>query len=282
MTAAPDLIVRGRAACEHGAWVEGERALAEADAAAPLDTAHLELLAVAACMLGRDEAHLALLERVHNLHLEAGDLRAAARTAFWIGMQRMVGGEPGVAGGWIGRARRLVEQAQGECVEQGYLLLPLAFRQEAEGELDAAAATAGEAIAIAIAQRFGDRDLFGVAAHMQGHLLVLSGRLDDGLALFDEAMVAVTLGELSPIVSGIVYCGVILGCQAAFDPRRAREWTEALARWCERQPDMVAFSGACRAHRAQLMQLHGAWPDALDEARRASERAARGNQRRAR
>jgi ATP/maltotriose-dependent transcriptional regulator MalT len=35
---------------------------------------------------------------------------------------------------------------------------------------------------------------------------------------------------------------------------------------------MVAFSGRCLAHRAGIMQLHGAWRDALEEARLARER----------
>ena len=93
-----------------------------------------------------------------------------------------------------------------------------------------------------------------------------------GLGLLDEAMVAVTTGELSPIASGLVYCGVILGCQAAFAPARAREWTAALAQWCEQQPDMVAFTGRCLTHRAEIMYLHGGWPEALEEARRAGVR----------
>ena len=105
---------------------------------------------------------------------------------------------------------------------------------------------------------------------------MLQGGSRRASALLDEAMVAVSAGELSPIVSGLVYCGVILGCQAAYEPRRAHEWTTALTHWCEQQPDMVAFTGRCLTHRAEIMWLHGAWPEALEEARRAGRRSAEG------
>ena len=85
----------------------------------------------------------------------------------------------------------------------------------------------------------------------------------EGLGLLDEAMVAVTAGELSPIVNGFVYCGVITGCQAAYEPRRAQEWTAALTSGASSSPTWSAFSGTCLVHRAEIMQLHGAWPDAL-------------------
>ena len=178
----------------------------------------------------------------------------------------------GRATGWLGRAQRLVEREGRDCVEQGYLLLPVMLRHEAAGDCEAASATAAEAAEIG--ERFGDADLFALAVQEQGHVLVKQGRVEEGLGLLDEAMVAVTAGELSPIVTGLVYCSVIVGCQEVYELRRAQEWTAALTRWCEEQPDMVAFTGLCLVHRAEIMQLHGAWPDALEEARRAGERCA--------
>ena len=103
----------------------------------------------------------------------------------------------------------------------------------------------------------------------QGQALVLLGRTREGLRLIDEVMVSVTAGELSPIVTGLIYCNTIAFCQSVYQVRRARDWTAALTRWCEEQPEMVAHSGVCLVHRAEIMQLEGAWPNALAEAQRA-------------
>src|SRR4051812_23299494 len=268
---ATDQLEQARTFVAQGAWQEANDGLGCADRESPLAADDLELWGMCAYMLGRDDEYDEHLRRAHELHLDAGATLRAARAAFWLGMNLLQRGEAGRGGGWIGRAQRLVDAHGGECVEQGHLMMPLAFRYEAMGELDTAAAIAGEAVAIG--QRFGDPDLCGLGAQLQGRLLIRAGRIADGLALLDEAMLGVTAGGVSPIARGVVYCGVIMGCQAAYEVRRAQEWTAELQRWCARQPDMVAFSGRCHVHRAELMQLKGAWPAALEEARSAGRRA---------
>jgi ATP/maltotriose-dependent transcriptional regulator MalT len=226
-------------------------------------------------MIGHDDECLRFLERAHHAYLDTGEVMRAVRCAFWMGMNLALRGEMGRATGWLGRAQRLLEREERDCVERGYLLVPVMLRHEATGDWEAAYATAAEAAELG--ERFGDADLLALAVHEQGCALIHQGRVDEGLGLLDEVMVAVTAGELSPIVTGIVYCSVISGCQQVYALRRAQEWTAALTRWCEDQPDMVSFTGTCLVHRAEIMELHGAWQDALEEARRAGKRCEQGN-----
>ncbi|MGH3031286.1 MAG: helix-turn-helix transcriptional regulator, partial [Gaiellaceae bacterium] len=224
-------------------------------------------------MLGRDADYVSTLERAHHAYLDAGEAPLAVRCAFWVGVNFALRGEMGRATGWLGRAQRLIEREDHDYVEHGYLLLPVVLRHVAGGDWKAAYATAADAAMMG--ERFGDADLLSLAVQEQGRALIKQGRVEEGLALLDEAMVAVTAGELSPIVTGLIYCAVIAVCQEVYAVRRAQEWTAALTHWCSQQPDIVAFTGRCLVHRAELMQLHGAWHDALEEARRACERLAR-------
>jgi DNA-binding CsgD family transcriptional regulator len=266
----PDELERGREAYGERAWVDAYESLSRADQVALLGPEDLELLATSAYMLGRNDDYRSAFERAHQAYLDAGEVARAARCAFWLGLNLMVLGEMSHAMGWLGRARRLLDREERDCVERGYLLIPDLLGHVADGDNESAYAVAAEAAAIGT--RFGDADLVALVVQEQGHALVRQGRVDEGLRLIDETMVAVTAGELSPIATGLIYCNTIAFCHGVYELRRAREWTQALTDWWEQQPDMVAFTGRCLVHRAEVMELEGAWPDALEEARRAGGR----------
>jgi DNA-binding CsgD family transcriptional regulator len=270
---AQDALMQGREAARRLEWSDAYTALSLADSSSPLAAQDLELLATAALLLGHVEDGLRTLQRAHQRHAESGDPRRAARCAFWLTFHLGARGDVAQASGWFGRANRLLEHEQ-ECAEHGYLLISVAFHQLVAG--DYAAGRTAAAQAAAIGGRTGDADLVAFARYLQGRALVHHGEMHEGLALVDEAMVAVVAGELSPIVAGAVYCGVIETCQVLSELRRASEWTAALTAWCGTQPDMVTFTGQCLVHRAELLHLHGAWLEAVEEAKRALERFAHG------
>ena len=156
-----------------------------------------------------------------------------------------------------------------ECPEQAWLLTWNAFAQMWGG--DPARAEPAFAGSVAVGHRFSDPDLLTMSRLGQGMCLVMQSQRTAGIALLDEVMVGVTSGEVSPMFAGIAYCTVISACSEIFDLRRAREWTSALTRWCDSQPDLVTFRGNCLVHRCEIMQLQGAWSDALAAAEQACD-----------
>ena len=240
VTSADDL-GRGRERHTQGEWRAAYEALSRADADAALEAGDLELLARSAYMLGLDDAYVDGLARAFRAHLDRGDAPGGARCAFWIGHNMLFRGERPRAAGWFARARRVLDGGAGDCAERGWLLIPVWLEQMGTGDWEAGHDTAAEAAAIG--ERFGDADLVWLARDEQARALLGLGRLRDGLRLVDEALIAATGGELSPIVTGILLCNTIAFCQGGFELRRAWTWTEALARWCDRQPEMVADRG---------------------------------------
>ncbi len=264
-----DTLERAREAFAQRAWTEAAEAFETADRASSLGLDDLERAGLATHLIGRDEPAIELLGRAHHLALEARDIPRSARNAFWIGMMLSQRGDMARGGGWLSRARRMIEEPDIDCVERGFVLIP-----EAIGRLEGGDTRGGYELfdrAGSIADRFGDPDLATLSRLGRGRALMGLGEVTRGVALLDEAMVAVTSDEVSPVVVGIVYCASIEAFQEIFDLRRAQEWTAALGAWCDAQPDLVPFRGRCLVYRADLMRFHGAWTEAMDEARRAQE-----------
>jgi DNA-binding NarL/FixJ family response regulator len=260
---------QGREALSKQAWSSAYSLLSAADQKEPLEPDDLEGLATAAVFVGEEKLSSEILARAHQGFLTRGETRRAVRCAYWIGMMQLFNGEIAQANGWFSRANRLLEN-EPDCVEKGYLLMPAGLGHVYKG--DPASAYKLFVQAAAIGERFGDRDLVTLALHAQGRALIKKGEIPDGVALLDEAMVAVTSNEVTPIVAGTVYCSVIEACSEIFDLHRAQEWTSALERWCSSQPEDLAYRGHCLTRRAEILQLRGAWSDALEQARLACVR----------
>ena len=268
MTGALD---RARESFRRRAWADAYTQLAAADRDAPLGLDDLELLAAAAYLAGDDAASTDAWVRAHQECVRAGDPARAVRCAFWLVLGLLLRGEAAPAGGWLARAQRLAGDVEGRA-EKACLLLGDATQLMFAGEAEDARVVFSRAAEIGV--RFGDADVVTMARLGEGQTAIMLGRTADGVTLLDEAMVAVTADETSATMTGLVYCAVIETCQEIFDIRRAREWTAALSQWCASQPELVPYRGQCLVHRAEILEVQGDWPNAIDEAQRACERLA--------
>lgn len=264
-----DELARAREAYERRDWVAAYGALSDADATT-LTAADLDRLATAAILLGRRNDSIAALQRAHRVSLDAGDPLGAVRAAFHLAMTLHQAGEHAVGAGWAARGRGLLDEVDADVVERGYVHAHDCYACMMSHDHEAALRHAQEAVEHG--RRFGDANLVAMGTCAQGRLAMMAGDVRRGLDLLDEAMVWVATGDLTPVFAGEVYCTTIEGCQDVGDVGRAEQWTLALTRWCDAQPDLVMFTGQCAVHRGQIMRLHGAFPQAAEEFERACER----------
>ena len=261
-------LIHGREAFERGEWSAARDRLTIPDLA-ELEPADLGALSTAAWLVGDTETSVRALQRSFHVHSDNGDNLAAARDALQLTMVLNGSGNHAAAQGWHARASRLLE-SEPDAAEHGYLQMHRMFHHVFSDQFEDA-----YNLAIAVAEsgrRHGEPDLVAIGTVCQGRMLVYQGRVPEGLALLDEAMVGVAAGEVSSILAGRIYCIMIDACQELDDVRRMTDWTRLLSMWCERQQGLVQFTGQAAVHRAQIMRAQGAWADALEELALAEER----------
>jgi DNA-binding CsgD family transcriptional regulator len=267
-----EAIEDARAASEDRRWGDAWR-LWSTLAPEGLDIEDLDRAATAAYLTGHDDEGFARWVRAHQACLDDGAVHRAAYFGGKLAQGFGFKGDIGRCRGWVDRTARLLEEASIDCVEQGYLQYGLGMLRIFEAG-DLAGAHAHFVHAGKIGSRFAHRDLITMARIGEGRMLIYLGEIAEGLAMLDEAMVSIEAGELSPLATGDAYCGVIDACSELFDFSRCRAWTESFVRWCDTQQELVLYRGHCFLHRAEVLELLGAWPEALVEARHACDRLA--------
>lgn len=249
-------------------WLDAYDLYVAAEAEAPLNVDALDRLVSAAGMVYRDDKVISASEQLYERALASCMPDRAARTAFFLSMRLGMLGEGGRSSAWAQRAKHVVDETPYEISARALLTFPEIRGLSMRGEHARAQTLAREAIEIG--RRCGDADCVAFAMTLLGRALIQSGNVADGLAALDEAMLQASGWQLSPVVTGLIYCLTIAGCRTVHAHDRSREWTQVLADWCEAQPQLIAFSGICRVHRSEILELVGSWDESVAEARRAA------------
>jgi DNA-binding CsgD family transcriptional regulator len=245
-------------------WQAARDGLVAAAATGELSADDAFTLADATWWLGDVEGSLAAAEQAYRRYLDGDRPERAAMAAIHIAVDLLLRGDEVVGGGWLQRAQRLLADRP-ESAEHGYLT----YLTEVEARLGGPALDEVIASAARIAElgrRYGDRNLVALGMLGQGRALVKQARVEEGLGLLDEAMVAVLTEDLAPEWAGNIYCHLMSACHELGDVRRAVAWTRATTSWLETLPAAVLFTGICRVHRSQVFQASGSWDDAEVEA----------------
>ncbi|MFW2333659.1 LuxR C-terminal-related transcriptional regulator [Ilumatobacter sp.] len=240
----------------------------ELSARPSLSAAELDELADAWFWLDDPDRSMAVRREAYRRHVEHGDDRCAAAAAWRLFADHHLVGENAPAAGWLERCRRHVEAGAG-AVAVGWLAIAEADCAATAGDHDDALrhALAGEAQG----RIAGDHDLTAMGLQAVGRAQIALGDRAAGIRRLDEAMVAVTNGELRDLFTGWVFCNVVSTCYAIGDLRRATEWSDAAMRWCATLRDGLMYPGLCRVYAVELAYLRGDWDVAAEHARRATE-----------
>ncbi|MFJ5829781.1 LuxR C-terminal-related transcriptional regulator [Streptomyces sp. NPDC093089] len=290
---ADDAVERAREAAGRESWAEAYALLRAHDRhpSRALTADDLSVLADAAWWSGHIDESVTARLRAHAAFLAAGDHRGAGLASWWLHFEYAGLGRPAAAAGWLHRARHHLQDLP-PCPEQCFLAWTDA--EEAEQHGDRAAALAAARRMTRLALRSGSPDLLALSRQAEAAVLLADGRRAQALALLDDAMCAVSAGELTGMFTGWLYCLALTQCMEAADLGRAVEWTNAAMEWCappwsgrppaDPAPGPAApgapaplpltvpsgenpFRGVCRAHRVQVLDLVGAWDLAEEEAR---------------
>jgi len=259
MTDIPDPLASAQVALKMGDWSAAKAQLERALQTNDTPEAHDDLGIVLWWLNQIGAAHQQRI-LAHNGFKQRGDLRRAALIAAWLAREQVfLHANISAMNGWFSRADRLIEQA-GDCAERGWVLLYRASMLASPAELETVTLQVLE-----LTRSFRDVSLETLALAFQGLACVAQNRINDGLALIDEAMIAATSGEgVSLMAISEIFCVTLSACELAGDSIRADHWCHAATEFAQ-QYRCSFLSAYCRTTYGSLLIETGRWQDAEDE-----------------
>jgi LuxR family transcriptional regulator, maltose regulon positive regulatory protein len=220
----------------------------------------LERLSWEAWWLDRSEALLDARERAYRLYRRRGDAVGAARMATWLACDQLdFHGAVALAGGWLARARRLLDPLE-PTAEHGWLAFFEGYLANGGGQTAQAAELARRAAELGRGLGVADLEMLGLG--LEGLTLVACARVSEGMRRLDEAAALALNGEAAIPISGAwACCFLVTACTATRDYRRAFEWCDRIAEFAARYGSryMLAF---CRAEYGEVHLWRGRWSEA--------------------
>ncbi len=254
-------------------WSSARDAFEEALAAEPGDPEALDGLGQALWWMGDRSAGIERRREAYAAYQERGDRRHAGGLATYLAGESRIDGQHATAAGWLARARRLLAEI-GPVPEHGWLAV-----EEAKRADDPATAELHAREALRVAHELTDPDVECMALAQLGRVVVRQGRVDEGVALLDEAMTVALGGESrDPLACGDACCTTLVVCDGLADLHRATQWCEAVVDFTERR-HFVPLQSWCRAIYAGVLVRAGDWERAeavLSEALQARPAPSRG------
>lgn len=254
-------------AFEEKNWERVVELLTEVESTDKLAGKQHEMMGFALWWLGQHDRIVSRFELAYNTFLSEGTTDDAASAALELAELHKHNLAHDVAAGWVKRAERLLEDDD-DSSAKGHLLRWKAVEAfDKANDLELALSLSKKVAEIGRANSDGNLEV--LALQDQGRFLVAEGRLDEGMPLMDEAMIAAVAGDVTPITVGRSFCNMLAVCDQTGDIHRAAEWSKAAEDWC-RESESSPYPGVCRIYQAEVMWLNGDWVGAESEVMRSS------------
>ncbi len=258
-----ELLEKGREAISKGEWEQSKEILEEALRKEQSPEVYEEL-AWANWWLNDAPAVFETRSKAYNLFLEKNDKFGAARNACWSGLDYIeFKGEFAIASGWFKRAENLLAGTSEKWEHIFIKILKARWAFQVEKNPNLAYKLIDESLALSRKIKNVEGEMLAEA--LKGFILVLEGKISEGMPLLDDATLLALTSEHGDIkITTITCCYLIDACERIRDFERAAQWCKHVKEICKKWRYKAMFAN-CKMKYAGILIWEGKWEEAEEE-----------------